>query len=322
MKTDTSLDVFGRFKNATLQEEFLLHCTQQRSKFSFVVITALILSWMVAETVASTSFYDQYSGSEQIANEFYGTICLALAFVGLILLTILSFSLINFKNPLMYSYLQVIFIFCINLIFILKEVKYIHLPTPFCFPADFDELVSKKLMSSLSPEKFSTLESILLDANLPPVCPGKDSFLTLVNYQAVLVMLSTFQLLTSILYEPRLYLLFMCHIPTTAVMLYTNYYSVFTLFPLVVGFLGIDALLLHLHFQRVQSFLHQRKVQQLLEENERNADENHALELRSMIANVAHDLKTVRTFLRYHRFACFTLSIASCFIYSWPRTHQ
>eukprot|EP01040_Poterioochromonas_malhamensis_P005101 gene5101-biopygen855 len=49
---------------------------------------------------------------------------------------------------------------------------------------------------------------------------------------------------------------------------------------------------IQIHFQRVQSFLHQRKVQQLLEENQKNADANHAMEMRHMISNIAHDLKT------------------------------
>jgi hypothetical protein len=41
-----------------------------------------------------------------------------------------------------------------------------------------------------------------------------------------------------------------------------------------------------------QFFLCQR-YKQLLDENERSSNEHHATELRQMIGNVAHDLKTV-----------------------------
>ncbi len=49
--------------------------------------------------------------------------------------------------------------------------------------------------------------------------------------------------------------------------------------------------------QNVALFLMTQSQQNLLEENERLADEVHANELRHMIGNVAHDLKTVRPFL-------------------------
>ncbi len=46
--------------------------------------------------------------------------------------------------------------------------------------------------------------------------------------------------------------------------------------------------------QNLSLFLLTQKQKHLLEENERLADENHATEMRHMIGNVAHDLKTVR----------------------------
>lgn len=45
--------------------------------------------------------------------------------------------------------------------------------------------------------------------------------------------------------------------------------------------------------RNIMIFLTNRKLHQAISDNERMADENHANELRSMIANVAHDLKTV-----------------------------
>jgi signal transduction histidine kinase len=49
--------------------------------------------------------------------------------------------------------------------------------------------------------------------------------------------------------------------------------------------------------QNLQLFVLAEKLTHSLEENERLADETHATELRHMIANVAHDLKTVSFYL-------------------------
>ncbi len=53
--------------------------------------------------------------------------------------------------------------------------------------------------------------------------------------------------------------------------------------------------------QNIAVFLLTQSQQNLLEENERLADETHANEMRHMIGNVAHDLKTVsvQTILHY-----------------------
>lgn len=53
---------------------------------------------------------------------------------------------------------------------------------------------------------------------------------------------------------------------------------------------------------KVFFFLATRKLGGILEENERNAIHNHAQEMRHMIANVAHDLKTVSSAFRLPNF--------------------
>jgi hypothetical protein len=52
-------------------------------------------------------------------------------------------------------------------------------------------------------------------------------------------------------------------------------------------------LLMQIRSQRVTNFFRSKQLQFLLSENERLAEENLATELRHMIGNVAHDLKTV-----------------------------
>lgn len=286
--TEFSLDWLGRFKNPSLQLEFILHCTKQRSSYSFLAITILLLSWMIVESIASIWFSHEYAGKNQYPNQVYGFLSLSLETIVLVIAAIITFSLVDFKHRLTSSYLQVVFIVTLTFIFLLKLIKQNHIPPPTCIPADFKVM----LASSLSSSQQVLLQGFL--SKLPPFCPGKDDFLALVNFRAITVMVYSFQLLTSILYEPRFYLLVICHIPTTVLLLYTNYSSAYALFPNVMAFLVIDTFLVHIQLQRIQSFLHQRKVQQLLEENQKNADANHAMEMRHMISNIAHDLKTVR----------------------------
>jgi hypothetical protein len=55
----------------------------------------------------------------------------------------------------------------------------------------------------------------------------------------------------------------------------------------------VITLIVDAQIHKVQMFLTTRKLGDILEENERMALHNHAQEMRHMIANVAHDLKTV-----------------------------
>ena len=49
----------------------------------------------------------------------------------------------------------------------------------------------------------------------------------------------------------------------------------------------------NIQFRNVAIFITNLKLQELMLEKERIQEENHANEMRSLIANVAHDLKTV-----------------------------
>ncbi len=293
----TSLDWFGRFKNPSIQEEFVLHCIEQRSKYSFRAITVILLLWLIAQTIYSTWFSDTYHGSEQTVNEIYGILCLALIGIALTLSAIISMSLFNFQNRLIYSYLQAIYLLSISFVFILKGIQYLHIPPPQCIPAELKDALRNILKLLVPPTHQLAAETLLQNAGLAPTCPSANSFSYLCNYQAVLIMLCIFQILIPILYEPRVCLLVICDVSTVAMMLYTYYDSIYTLVPFLATYLSIILVIVQLHLQRVQTFLHKRDLKQILEENERNADANHAMEMRHMIGNVAHDLKTVRCYL-------------------------
>ncbi len=181
-----------------------------------------------------------------------------------------------------------------NFLFILKTIKQIHLQIPDCLPKQFDFMKSfhdREFNSSFSSE-FNQLPLYLVDLNIPPLC-SSNSLLALTSRPMVLMLSFTPHILMGIIYEPRLYLVLACQIPSAVLISYSIYDSLFSFPPVLLSFVILIVHLVGLHFQRVQSFLNQRKVQQLLEENEKNADANLAMEMKHMISNIAHDLKTV-----------------------------
>jgi hypothetical protein len=64
----------------------------------------------------------------------------------------------------------------------------------------------------------------------------------------------------------------------------------------IIWLIGGFLLLIDLHIHNVATFLTSYRLRQLLSDHEKAVDNIHALEMRHMIGNVAHDLKTVRSF--------------------------
>ncbi len=300
MPETSSLDLFGRFRNGELQTEYLLHCMQKRSKISFAIVAFLFLVWSFTETVAFklSNDNDSVGGWNSKVLGLFAAVSFLLTFLAIITLIILCLSYFTpNKYQHIYSYCQVSFIIMINLIYIVKIFRYIYVGTPNCLQYNLTELITDNLPStiSVSASDLDVLKHLVSLANLPPTCPSERSFLSNASYQVVVMMSFCPQLIMAILYEPRLYLILLFHLFTSAFVCYLIRSSLYWLLPMLLTFIVLWFLLAELHFQRVQGFLNQRKIRQLLEENERNADANHAMELRSMIGNVAHDLKTVST---------------------------
>jgi hypothetical protein len=78
----------------------------------------------------------------------------------------------------------------------------------------------------------------------------------------------------------------------------------------IIYFLLSTLILYEMQRQNLALFLMAQKLTHSLEENERLADETHATELRHMIGNVAHDLKTVSILY-------FTFSLLNCFMFNY-----
>ena len=87
---------------------------------------------------------------------------------------------------------------------------------------------------------------------------------------------------------------------TTLVLSFAGFLSVviyimdmYSLVVVIIVFISMICLVLDCQLVNVHTFLTYRRIHELLQENERMAEENQSNELRSMIGNVAHDLKTV-----------------------------
>jgi hypothetical protein len=83
-------------------------------------------------------------------------------------------------------------------------------------------------------------------------------------------------------------------ITITAILYISHYeYSVVGVLIIIGLSIGTFCLLIDLHIHNVAAFLTNHQLREILLEKERNADKQAALEMRHMIGNVAHDLKTV-----------------------------
>lgn len=252
-------------------------------------MTFIILAWSLFETF--TILNDENPTDDLI----FSTISIIMTIIGFILVSILTFSPLKFENQFFYSYCQTFLLICLNFLFMIKAIRRILIGTNFCIPEAYNstKLVLKYLSSEVSDADVETLHRILGYVHLPSSCSPDNSYYYLANITTIKIMSMVFQILTAVISEPRLSLLWTCYLPTVGLILFMDYSSFFSLIPLVVGFVAVVFLHGELHYQRAQSFLSQKKIQQLLEENERTADASNAMEMRHMISNVAHDLKTV-----------------------------
>jgi hypothetical protein len=99
---------------------------------------------------------------------------------------------------------------------------------------------------------------------------------------------------------------------------WTNFHRNFLLITIVV--LGTGIILVCSQFNRLRLFCMYEHLRHTLVSHEKNADERHANELRAMIGNVAHDLKTVSTFnviFSSHNLTFLFLFTAVNFIFKW-----
>eukprot|EP01040_Poterioochromonas_malhamensis_P012786 gene12786-14014_t len=226
MPETSSLDPFGRFRNGELQTEYLLHCMQKRSKISFAIVAFLFLVWSFTETLAFKFSND----SEGVGNwnsrvlGLFAVVSFLLTFIAIITLIILCLSYFTpNKYQHIYAYCQVSFIIIINVLYIVKILRYIYIGTPNCLQYNIPQLITDNLPSTVSPSDLDVLKHLLSIARLPPTCPSEKSFLSNASYQVVIMMSFCPQLIMAILYEPRLYLILTFHLLTSVLIFLKNF---------------------------------------------------------------------------------------------------
>ncbi len=283
-----SFDFIGRFKSPKSQRQFIRYCIEHQSKFCFVTISALIFSWAIAMSLLGAVFVEKGDPTYHDSLQGYGITTLILGILGVVCSLLTCFPCLNTKDRYMIlSYLQVSVIAFMDLIFIIKSIQKLHLGSPDCISgvSDQSDITAVNQATAHSP-------SSLLIKSLP-ACPSDNSFASLFANRVILAISLCPQLLMAIVHEPRLYFILISQLATGAIVAASMYTSVYSILPYSILSIVTVFLVTELHFQRIRSFITQRKLQQLLEQIERDADENHATEMRHMIGNVAHDLKTV-----------------------------
>jgi signal transduction histidine kinase/CheY-like chemotaxis protein len=322
------VDYLGRFRDSPLQQEYISYCLKRKSFLLVFLITVMITVWSLGETLASS----YYSNNQVISCRFAVFDCLMLGVVWLCFYFMFFFSSCGCNNkkesgrcnhhnsvpnttnntppgsPQQQhspgigntatadfestvssstratndSSSQLAFVLCINFLLTLKFLKQIATGTIHCVPLDVVRDYEKQVGTQIVSDDLF-------------ICPEKSSFLSLVSTNLVPIMAICTFLLMAILFEPRLYLVVFCILVNGGLILASQANCVYEFLPNLIPIIILLVLFYDLHRQRMQLFLNRKSLKELLKENERNAEAMHALEMRSMIGNVAHDLKTVRS---------------------------
>ena len=126
---------------------------------------------------------------------------------------------------------------------------------------------------------------------------GMDVCISIGSQRTECILANASIILMSIMYEPRFYLVCTCTLLTELGLTFSHGLSAEIIFPELVRLVVLLIFFHQMQNRRLHAFLNHTLLSEMLDEREMNADAAHALEMRHMIGNVAHDLKTVRMFL-------------------------
>ena len=261
---DEKLDLSGRFQDLTLQSDYMLSCVKQKPVVIFSILSLFVLSWLVTDRYFSFRYYYL----ERL--DFLPILSLSIFF--LLLSCILTFYLLfilvsrEVQITFYHSRLQVAFIICTNAVVLLSIIE----------PILFEPLGCE----------FNTAHTLHQSLDCPP---------PFIFLPMKLILCAVFCLLTVTLYEPRFYLIFGSVLNLAILLIYLASPSIEICIAVVI--FGTAFLLLYydLHFQRAKAFCTKRNLEQMILERDKNEAVKHATEMRHMIGNIAHDLKTVIT---------------------------
>jgi hypothetical protein len=281
----------GEFQDPVLQKKFISHCMARKSTYFFAIIGTVIALWGGAESLTNMIVVDE----QEALNDVIFTV-LTLIFMTIALITgyTLVFNMIyeDYDQGILakdfygldHPNCQAIFIISLHIILWLKLIRHItEGSTDHCLPHNW--------YSTLHDATFVPKGSSLWRA---PECPRSAGVASFTSLELLIIMSITPILLMIIMNEPRLYLCFGCILLIELTIILTSE-TVKLLFELVKLFILL-AVFYQLQDRRMHDFLNYSSLEGMLEQREKNADAQHALEMKHMIGNVAHDLKTVNFF--------------------------
>ncbi len=114
-----------------------------------------------------------------------------------------------------------------------------------------------------------------------------------------------------------------CWLMTVIAFVFSAVYArAFGMLPLMLAYLFAGPLAYYEYLkQNIIMFAMNQKLRDALDDNEKMADEVHANEMRSMIGNVAHDLKTVSIFNHLNIFFIYSLCLCLSLLHSQSHSH-
>eukprot|EP01040_Poterioochromonas_malhamensis_P001679 gene1679-1777_t len=221
-----SFDFTGRFHSPKSQRQFIRYCIEHQSKFCFVTISALIFTWAIAMSLLGAIFVEKDDPNYHHSLQGYGIITLILGILGIICSILTCLPYLNAKERYMIlSYLQVIVIAFMDLIFIIKSIQMLHLGSPDCTSS----ISHTPDVPTINQATAHAPTSLLIKSL--PACPSDNSFASLFANRVILAISLCPQLLMAIVHEPRLYFILISQLATGAIVAASMYTSVYSILP-------------------------------------------------------------------------------------------
>jgi len=262
----SKLNSFYQFKDTSIQREFAQHFEQKKSML-IMLIFAFAYTFLILPYHVTTLLYNA-----DIKEYYYSFVSLLLTLIGIVCCWTLFYAQLHVNRINDYS--------CIPWIRTLQAVMMFSIAGSLCL---------------------SALNGIFIQdcKNYPSIVR-----ISALGWDGGCQKDITAELLAFFVIDPVVFVVSFCETRLLLVMLWIgstglvlvfvsiHYQSNCTLY-LILWICCLLIFVIELHVQKVWVFHVHHEMKEALLENERKADETYAEELRHMIGNVAHDLKTV-----------------------------
>jgi len=262
----SKLDSFYQFKDTSMQKEFAVYCANKKS-ILIISIFALTYAFLLLPFHIMTLPYNT-----DCKEHFYSFVSILLALVGTISSWALFYAQLHVDEMKAYSW--------IPWIPTLQAVLMFSIAGSLCWSA----------LHSFFVQDCKKYPSII---HISPLGWDTDCQKDIAAELLVFFVIDPIVFVVSF-YETRMLLIVLWIGSTGLVLLLVSvYHQSNFIISLILWICCVLIFVIELHVQKLWFFMIHHQLKEALLENERKADETYADELRHMIGNVAHDLKTV-----------------------------